>query len=296
MKKQLLKKLYAFIVTAMMFSASANAQIVYTDVIPDNELGCMGVGSCSDSVNVDLNNDGSMDFILIFNRIYLGTCPPVGFLIYKNNAGVSTIGANSFYGIISSNPSAFNYGDTIDSNIIWSKGSDTLGNYSHPTCNSSYNNAGNWLSTTTDQYLPVKISIANNNYFGWIRMQMIMHTYQQGPGSTVGFVLRDYAYNSTPNQFILAGDTGTTGIIETIASSINLFPNPATDKLTIALGSNNRKVVVTIADITGKIIYSTTATETQKLEVNTKDFASGIYVAQIQSAEFIATNKLVIEK
>ncbi|MEP7171524.1 MAG: serine hydrolase domain-containing protein, partial [Bacteroidota bacterium] len=35
MKNQLQKKLSAFIVTAMMFSASANAQIVHTDVNPD---------------------------------------------------------------------------------------------------------------------------------------------------------------------------------------------------------------------------------------------------------------------
>ncbi len=35
MKKQLQKKLSSFIVTAMMFSVSANAQIIYTDVIPD---------------------------------------------------------------------------------------------------------------------------------------------------------------------------------------------------------------------------------------------------------------------
>jgi len=68
--------LYGFIVTAMMFSVSANAQIVYTDVIPDDTLSCSTniSSSCSDSVNVDLNNDGSMDFILSFNRTFLGSC------------------------------------------------------------------------------------------------------------------------------------------------------------------------------------------------------------------------------
>ncbi|MBL0097506.1 MAG: T9SS type A sorting domain-containing protein [Bacteroidetes bacterium] len=85
------------------------------------------------------------------------------------------------------------------------------------------------------------------------------------------------------------------------ASSINLFPNPATDKLTIALGSNNKKVEITIADMTGKVIYSKTASDPdsyqeQKIEVTTQDFAAGIYVVQIQTGEFFATKRLVVEK
>ena len=88
-----------------------------------------------------------------------------------------------------------------------------------------------------------------------------------------------------------------TGIIEnSFASSIHLFPNPATNHLTITLGSSSKKAEITILDITGKIIYSTTASETQKIEVNTKDFAEGIYVFQIKSADFIETRKLIVEK
>lgn len=80
------------------------------------------------------------------------------------------------------------------------------------------------------------------------------------------------------------------------SSLSQLFPNPASNQFTIALKNNNKKVDVTIADITGKIIYSTTANETQKIEVNTQDIAAGIYVVQIQTADFIASKKLVIEK
>jgi len=87
--------------------------------------------------------------------------------------------------------------------------------------------------------------------------------------------------------------------IETISAEISLlqlFPNPATNQLTIAFGSNNKKIKVTIADITGKIIYFITATDTQKIEVNTKDFAAGIYVVKIQAEDSIATKKLIVEK
>jgi len=112
------------------------------------------------------------------------------------------------------------------------------------------------------------------------------------------FTLKDYAYNSIPNQLILAGqghpNFGTTE--NSFASVINLFPNPAISHVTIDLGSNNQKVDVTITDVTGKIIYKTSALEAQKIDVSTEDFKAGIYVVQIQAADFSATKKLVIEK
>ncbi|MBL0341843.1 MAG: T9SS type A sorting domain-containing protein [Bacteroidetes bacterium] len=74
------------------------------------------------------------------------------------------------------------------------------------------------------------------------------------------------------------------------------FPNPATDQLTISLPGNNKKVEVIISDITGKIIYKTTATATQKLEVNTTDFAEGVYLVQVHNENYIETKKVVVTK
>ena len=91
-------------------------------------------------------------------------------------------------------------------------------------------------------------------------------------------------------------DNTSTGIDITKNDGIKIYPNPAANNLTISFGSSNKKVDVTITDITGKIIYTTTASETQKIEVITEDFKEGIYVVQIQSADFIATKKLVVEK
>ena len=67
MKKQLQKKLTTFIVTAMMISLSANAQIVYTDIIPDTTLSNPG------NYNLDLNNDGQIDFTFYVHQ-YPFTC------------------------------------------------------------------------------------------------------------------------------------------------------------------------------------------------------------------------------
>ena len=107
----------------------------------------------------------------------------------------------------------------------------------------------------------------------------------------------EYAYNSTPNQPILAGENGITSISDNISSSsIALYPNPANNQFTVDLGGNNQKVKVTVSDITGKTMYATNASGTEKLVVDTKGFEEGIYVVKIQAGDFIGTKRLVIAK
>jgi Secretion system C-terminal sorting domain len=277
MKKQLQKKLYAVIVTAMMFSANANAQIVYTDVIPDSTMNCPGSNNCSKDYNLDLNNDANTDFIINVN-----------YFAFTQNSGVSAspINGNAVKDTLISiytlaNPLQLNA--LIDSNLLLNQSWNTSGG-----CLSSSGTISCLWNNLSDYYLGLRLLQSGQTYYGWVRLRV---------NSSASVTIRDYAYNSIPNQAILAGQTTATGIIEnSFASTINLFPNPATNHLTIALGSNNKKVQVTIADITGKIIYMTTANDTQKIEVNTKDFAEGIYVVRVQSADFIATKKLVVEK
>ena len=43
-------------------------------------------------------------------------------------------------------------------------------------------------------------------------------------------------------------------------------------------------------------MYTTSSEETHKIEVNTHGFNEGIYFVQIQTAGFIGTKKLVVEK
>lgn len=85
------------------------------------------------------------------------------------------------------------------------------------------------------------------------------------------------------NLYISALSTG----IESVSADaeLNVYPNPADNQLTIGLGRNHKNVHVTIANLTGKIMYTTFSSGTQKIEVNTEDFAPGFYEVQIQSAD-----------
>ena len=299
MKKQLLKKFSYFIIPtlsgAMMFSASTNAQIVYTDIVPDSTLHCqVPNGFVTKSYNLDLNNDANNDFIL---TAYYNNPPQIG------NETLSRVTASPLNGnavkdtLVNSDtvsiPLQFNA--VIDSNMLLNQSWQTSG--SQILKNGAYGGSlandtvwGQWDSLA-DYYLGLRLLLSGQTHYGWVRLRVDV------TNSYASLIVKDYAYNSIPNQPILAGQTTATGIVEnSFASSVNIYPNPADNHFTITFGSNNKKVEVTITDITGKIIYSTSATNTEKIEVNAKEFAEGVYLVQIQSADFIATKKLVVEK
>ena len=289
MKKQLLRKLSAFIFTSMLFSASANAQIVYTDVTPDQVISATTIPSTED-YNIDLNNDGINDYKISCSRSG-GICPLApSSRLYINFISDSALNSNAVVtGTSITYPLAMNLNDSISSGLSFSSFGYLRRNTSGGPCTGTF---GVW-SYSIDRYLGLKLIVGGNTYYGWARMQIDVVTGI--PSCTI----KDYAYNSIPNQPILAGDTGTgsTGIFEnSFAATINLFPNPANNHLSIALGSNNKKVDLAIADMTGKIIYTTIAYETNRIEVNTSEFAEGIYIVQIQSGEFISTKKIIIKK
>ena len=301
MKKQLQEKLYtclplgmAFIVTAMMFSESANAQIVYMDVNPDSTMYCNApVNPCNKNYNLDLNNDANNDFIIgshAWNFM-------VSALLFDDGISVSPLNGNAVKDTLLGSDTVsipLQLNAVIDGNLLLNQSWHTSGsNYMKDTMaygSGPYYGHGLW-NNLSDYYLGLRLLLSGQTYYGWVRLRVDVTL---GHASVI---IRDYAYNSIPDSAIFAGQTIATGIIEnSFASSIHLFPNPATNNLTISLGSNNRKVEVTIADITGKIIYKTIARNAQKVEVNTEDFAAGVYVVQIQTPDFLETKRLVVEK
>jgi hypothetical protein len=103
----------------------------------------------------------------------------------------------------------------------------------------------------------------------------------------------------TPDVFIAKLDTSSlTGDIELTWNDdeVLVYPNPAHHYFSIALKNIHSKAEVIIIDMHGKIIYTIAATGEQKIEVNTKDFANGIYLIQIIGTDFPIMKKLVVTK
>jgi hypothetical protein len=69
-------------------------------------------------------------------------------------------------------------------------------------------------------------------------------------------------------------------------SSIKIYPNPVTDVLHLDLVYNKNVDVISVIDITGRIIKQTKTVPGQKnISVNTGNLSSGIYLLKIQSGK-----------
>ena len=297
MKKQLLKTLYAFFIL-MLSLCTAKAQIVFTDVHPDVFRNCTNNG-CLGGYSLDLDHDSINDFVLSPEKWQLG-CGACSSLIYIIKDGYVAMISSTDHSWMADTIGGYALNTLIDSTLDWTNADHVLAS-ALPQCvhctfpgrGQHFEDAspsGPW-SNIFGKYLALKTQVGTDIYYGWLKLGVGIEN------NFVSIIIMEYAYNSIPNEPIRAGQTMTTGVIENaFASSINLYPNPADNHLTIDFGSYNEEVKVIIADITGKVVYTTIATDTQRVDVSTKGFAEGMYVVQMQTGDFMGTKKLVIEK
>jgi hypothetical protein len=184
----------------------ANSKIIYTDVTPDS-----AILSTTDSFNLDLNNDGITDFV--FKRTTRGgECGGddlfgYGYRYYIN---LSVVPGNEKNGVITYALALDSSADII-SESLWTTVSQTLINgmfASSGRCNGlPANPSGDWINVM-DKYLGLKFMKDNNTYYGWARLSSSYTRKQGSVFITSGqLTLKDYAFNSIPNQPILAGQT-----------------------------------------------------------------------------------------
>ncbi len=196
------KKLAQYITMSAAFLAAhaekADAQIMYTDVIPDLSCGYF---------HLDLNNDGVTDFILTGTSIsgLNITCPygceaqswaESSFNVYRENQNEIVIDINC-----NDNPKKMILGNAINGTTNF--GSNSLLRYhvfsAAINCSSSPGSinlgSGCW---TGEGYLGLKVISGGNDYYGWARVQI----------ANGQLMLKEYAVNSIPGQSINTGDTG----------------------------------------------------------------------------------------
>ncbi len=78
-------------------------------------------------------------------------------------------------------------------------------------------------------------------------------------------------------------------------NGVLVYPNPATDFLSIALTGDSKKADVIVTSSNGKIIYKSLVTQKQALEVDTRNFSAGVYFVQIQTGKYTQTKKVIIQ-
>ena len=94
----------------------------------------------------------------------------------------------------------------------------------------------------------------------------------------------------------------TTGInnVTSNASTVVAFPNPTSGKLNIQWNENTtEKATVSVTDVAGRVVYSTTLTMEQGAgthQIDLSNMSNGLYILNIKSASINYNNKVEIAK
>jgi hypothetical protein len=86
--------------------------------------------------------------------------------------------------------------------------------------------------------------------------------------------------------------------IESPALSFDIYPNPATDRLTIAKAAGMQgEVVVTITDINGRVFYEDVETVSGRFEktINLTEMSNGIYLVNLYHDGQKETGKFLVK-
>ncbi|MCG3167419.1 MAG: hypothetical protein POELPBGB_03210 [Bacteroidia bacterium] len=202
-----------------------------------------------------------------------------GYLTFPVNIPVAAgekVAATITY--IPGNP--FNTGDTID---VYVEPSPTVQRnafivyeYRDNDFNLEPEYYNNQLNATTD----VRYNINTNGWNG---------SYIPGTAWNAGFYHLDMGFLITFNP---------SGISENSNHSINLYPNPAADKITLNISEfGGERVSVSIVDVAGREVQSVNdqyiSAGTKNIVVNTGELTQGVYYCKISGQTFTETLRFI---
>jgi len=184
----------------LALAAPARADIVYT---PAN-IRVPQVGGDGQGITIDLNHDGTDDFLLwIWTYADFGPTY-VDLFLYARNPGNGAEGAGRSFA------ARLDSGATIGSSQKFAQAKRFFGGIPVVDMQLQYTGIGNnktsacvgpWAEKQKDGYLGVKFDVSGQTYYGWIRLT----TAACIGGGRLEAIITGYAYNTEPNQPIIAG-------------------------------------------------------------------------------------------
>mgnify|MGYP003952919333 CR=1 FL=1 len=282
-----MKKIITF--SFLFFVFAVRSQVVYTDIDPDLEL----QSSSSDSYTVDFNNDLNIDVIIFETELDTNIS---GFPVSFIGAALSTIGSNEVAGnVMTLGTENILLADTITSgNLIDS----TLSYINTSSITSVFLGAalrvlssGTFAATIgdyqpgSDGYIGVKFDIGGNIHYGWIRVNPTTD-------GTSCMVL-DYAYESTPNTGIIAGDYGGSGLVGVQKTSADFQIRTLNKSIQVISSCEFNNAELNITSILGKHILWKELNSNNEI-VSIDGLSSGIYLVTIFSDERKLTRRVYV--
>jgi hypothetical protein len=98
-------------------------------------------------------------------------------------------------------------------------------------------------------------------------------------------------------QFALQGTVSSISDFNNSPFNFTVFPNPATDKLTINFAEKtSENIALQISDLQGKKVFAETIhPATKGTQINVSSFAKGTYILSVQNGEKLSTQKVIIQ-
>jgi hypothetical protein len=202
-----------------------------------------------------------------------------GYLTFPVNISVAAgekVAATITY--IPGNP--FNTGDTLDVYVepapTVQRNAFVVYEYRDNDFNLEAGYYNNQLNASTD----VRYNINANGWNG---------SYIPGTAWNAGFYHLDMGFLITFNP---------SGISENLNRSVNIFPNPADESITLNISENeNEKVSVSIVDVAGREVYSINelylSTDNKNIIIDTDELTQGVYFCRVSGQTFSETLRFV---
>lgn len=243
----------------MLTATQSNAQIIYTDIAPDG----MPAGG-----GFDFNGDGINEFEV----------DETGYFSYDWTATGNNIWAIGTIADGWDTPKPLTAGTVIDASGNFIGGGDA---------SMDAWGAGTPFPNGTDSYMGVRLGMAGNTHYGWIRLMW----------DGADWIYKDFAYEKTPNMLIKAGEMPVPASVSGMESgnSIQIFPMPAIGSVTIKNNGTQPLTQASILDISGKKIQtiSLNGAATQTLDISS--LSNGIYLLQVRAQNgAVSTQKLIV--
>jgi len=291
----------------MIFISASFEQLICTDIDPDVTLNTDG-----DTYNLDLNNDGTVDFFIAYASSPSFNGPCTGSHT-NSNVEISPAAGNAVV-IDSVYPGELNEGAPIAS------GSPNNDDVNQVLASDAWHCAviifpphhywseaksGNWVTGATDKYLGFKLKVGAQDFYGWLRLSM---------GANASYAtIKDYAYSSVANSPLYAGDTCSIAVgISVIHHQeiISCYPNPFSpdqsgSTIISFFLSQLENVSLKIFDVEGRLIRTladelmSEGSHTLRWDArdeNENAVSAGIYFLRIQSPDFSKTLSLSLIK
>ncbi len=285
-------KMKAYSAMAISFLAASNAvhaQVVYTDIDPDATFDADG-----QFFEVDLNADGNVDFkiaILSYSitsffsssggSVFSGAVQGVFVFPYDGAAIIGYANSSLANPYVLSADEIIGSGPGFNDNVIQS-----LNNYQvvfdYPVSGSNYAllSYGYW-GGAVDKFMGVKFQAGADTHYGYIRLDVSDNHHQ--------FTIKDYAYNATPDEAIVAGDMGVE-IHEILNDNqIVAYSNQNTIHLSIKDHLINN-ADITVFDLNGKAVYHC-STNSNECNITLNHVTTGYYLLQLITEEYSVYNK-----